>query len=740
MDQDKYFGISEYQAPIHSVLPEPPIVISHSKWDEQSRTLSYDYNGRVLMSIVIPGVSEIGYRHGSDSAFQSMPGSQQWYVMQEDDRDGPVMAKVKMQLSGDAVNMRPNRAGSEEAILGQVGRPLMYGVNGLYDITQDLLISWLGCKWNWTQDRLTETDDGLTVTFEVEISRRPWFINVKMQYYRTHLGYSHHKPWQWRPNPKPVTGWCSWESFRRDVNQQNIEEASELFGRTLKDYGFEYIQLDDGYLTLPIPPDPNGLIADSMLNPNDQFPLGHEGIVSEIKSHGLAAGIWTVEGAVGQDFVEAQPECALRDKAGKPIDCEWVNYVMDCTPETLKKHAAPYYKGLKEKGYTYFKTDALRHLIYDGLHEAVRLGVLTNDQAHARFRGVMQNARDNIGEDAYLLACWGVFPELVGLIDACRIAMDANPTWAGFRMQLVETARWFYIHRILFLNDPDHICVRGKIEWVQSACSLVSLSGGLFMLSDPLDDYDEERLDLVKKNIPPLTTMPGETGQLDMSYPGYTWTKLHGFAVPREKPVSAKGVSDEDAANMAGEYPTMNDDHPFSSLWAFHLDTSFRRWCVIGRFATVPLHDCEVQIESLGLEPEHEYVVFDFWAQQYLGRVSKRIKCKELDVGCCQVLSFSPVLNHPQLIASSRHVSMDAVSIKSQSWTDNVLSLDLLGVPKTTETYWFHCPEGFVLGNACCKGAVLKAGQDKELISVEVNFENRECFLEIKFNNYTDYS
>lgn len=63
--------------------------------------------------------------------------------------DNPIRAKVKFRLSKEAVNMRPNRAGHEQAILGQVGRPLIYNVNGLYDITQDLLIQWYGCKWEW---------------------------------------------------------------------------------------------------------------------------------------------------------------------------------------------------------------------------------------------------------------------------------------------------------------------------------------------------------------------------------------------------------------------------------------------------------------------------------------------------------------------------------------------------------------------------------------------------------------
>ena len=56
--------------------------------------------------------------------------------------------------------MRPNRAGNEQAILAQVGRPLMFGVNGLYDISQDLLIDWNGAEWKWSAKELIENNAG----------------------------------------------------------------------------------------------------------------------------------------------------------------------------------------------------------------------------------------------------------------------------------------------------------------------------------------------------------------------------------------------------------------------------------------------------------------------------------------------------------------------------------------------------------------------------------------------------
>ncbi len=717
----------------HPVLREPPAAHALHKWDGEKRILSYEYNGRKIISIEIPGTEEVGFRHGSDGNIQNIPFIQNIYVML-DDTDREVKAKVKLTLSGDALNMRPGRAGPEQAILGQVGRPLIYGVNGVYDITQDLLIDWHGCSWKWCGNSFARNEDGeLTAELEVELGRMPWMINLRMSYYRVHLGYSYHKPWEWRPNPKPVAGWCSWEACRRQVSMEDIRKISGFFGNTLREYGLEYIQLDDGYERLPIPFEADGTLAEGWLHTNERFPEGHAGVAEEIRSNGLEPAIWTNANVTNIEFAIENKANFLKDKDGNLILGEWIDFLLDCSDETLQKHVYPYYKGLREMGYAYFKTDAIRHLIMDGLHEAVRQGLMSNADAEARFRRFMEYARKGIGGDGYFLASWGVLSEAVGLVDACRIAMDANPTWAGVRMQLVESARWFHSQRILFLNDPDHICARTQVEWLKSVISMVSLTGSLLMLSDPLADYTQERLEIIKKNLPTLATRTAETGPLDMSYPAFTWTKLHGFAVnSKEKPVEAEGVTIGDALNMAGVHPTMNDSHPFSSLWSFHIDTPCRSWSVIGRFATVPLKACEVEMDLLGLDPSLEYTVFDFWAQKYLGRAAGKLRCEDIPLGSCQILSLCPVKEHPQLIASSRHVSMDAVSLVNHQWVGSRLELDITGVPGTVEAYWFHVPAAFSVRGAegAEEAGVSQAG---EVLRVEVKFSAKKQALRLEF-------
>lgn len=715
----------------HPVLNEPPIAHALHKWNEETRTLTYEYNGRNIVTIIIPGDDYVGHRHGSDGNIQSMPMTQQIYIM----LDHPVTARAIFRMSSEAVNMRPNRAG-EQAILGQVGHPLMYGINGLYDVKQDLLMDWHGCKWRWTNSRIIEDVNGdLIAELEVELGPKPWTINLWMHYYRTHLGYTYHKPWQWRPNLKPVAGWCSWEACRRNVSLEDIREFSEFFkSEDMRSYGLEYIQLDDGYENLPLPFDASMTLADGWLDANERFPGGHKEVVSTIESNGFEPAVWTNTNVTNREFAYKNRECFIEDANGELMLGEWIDFLLDCSDETLQKHVYPYYKGLKDFGYKYFKTDAIRHLLMDGLHEAVRQGIMTNEDAEARFRRFMEYARKGIGDDSYFLASWGVLSEAVGLVDACRIAMDANPTWAGIRMQIVESARWFHAQRILFLNDPDHICTRTNIEWLKSVISLVSLSGSLLMLSDPLKDYDDERISIIKKNLPTLNTVTGETGPLDMSYTAFTWTKLHGFAVnSKEKPVEAESVSLKDAYDMAGIYPTMNNSHPFSSLWAFHIDMQQRNWCVVSRFATVPLDESEIGLESLGLDNTKSYLAFDFWEQKFLGEISDSLKCRSLELGHCQIIALHPALGYPQLIASSRHVSMDAVSVQSHLWNDGELSIKFMGVKDSSEDYWVHIPDGFAFENILFSGGNVGHALKDNILKLNVKFADESCEINISF-------
>ena len=714
----------------HPVQNVPPLAHALHKWDEKEKILKYEYNGTDIISMQIPESEDVGFRHGSDGTMQSISYVQQIYIMVEK----PMRVKVRFCLSDETICMRAHRAGSEQAIAAQNGNLLIYGINGLYDAKQDLLIEVNGSEWNWASGQFEEENGQRIAYMNLLLCEKPVFINLKMHYYKNHLGYKYYEPWKNRINKKAVAGWCSWEAFRRDINEEKINGIAKFMAEHLRDYGMEYIQVDDGYQKMPLPYRAEGTMKEGWMTcEEEKFPKGHVGIVADIKKHGFTPAIWTNANITNPDFPEKHPEDILFFD-GKAMKGEWIDYLYTCTPENLQKQVTPVFEGFRDAGYKYVKIDAIRHLLFDGLHEAVRLGMMSNEEAEQKFRAYMEATKAGMSEDMYYLASWGEMHEVVGIADACRISMDANPTWAGIRMQLFEMARWFHTQRILFLNDPDHVCVRTKPEWAKSVLSLISLAGGLCMFSDTEDAYTEEKLEIIKKTLPPLTTCTAETGPLNMDFPAYTWTKLHGFAVQsHETPVEMEDVNLKDAYDMAGIYPTMEDAHPFSSLWSFHLNHADETWCVVGRFATVPLKESKIRLEQIQLDSEDSYHVFDFWKEEYLGIVTGELKVRELGLGECQILGLRKVKEIPQFIASTRHVSMDTVSVQEITWNENKLCVNLSGVPKSKERYYFAVPEGFDLKNVEVQGMCCEITQNENVLCAEVEFLDQESQMILWF-------
>ena len=667
--------------------------------------LGYYHAGVPLILTDLVEADRPFYRKQADGNVQSTPLVQQLFLA----KAGGGETVLTVFLGRDAVNLKPQRASRGEAILAQVGRPLLYGVNGLYDVTQDLLVSWEGINWRWLDSELrpasyrAATDNvvfsdsdkqaasdgvvvGLAARLAVELSEAPWVLQIRTRYYRDHLGYREHAPQQWRPKLTPITGWCSWEAFGKAIDAPALAKSVEFVRRELAPYGLEYVQVDDGYQGhTPTSSDQINL-SEVWLNPNDRFPKGHESIQGVIADAGLVPGIWTSAAVTDESFAGRDGNC-LVDKQGQLVNKPWVNFVPSCEPAFLEREVLPLFQGLRKLGYSYFKADSLRHLWYEGLLGAVEEGFFPHEEAELRFRHYLETLRQGIGEQAFLLSCWGVLTQVIGLADACRVASDANTTWGSFQMQVFETARWFHTQRILFQLDPDHVCARSTPEWTRSLLSLVSQTGGLYMLSDNVDCYDETRLGMIRKTMPTQPVMTAETGplRLDRVASGYTpgaWRIDESVTLQEALQISASPLDDL-------------QDHSFGNLWATHYQVGPRRWCVVTRVATLPLQRGSLGLEKLGLDPSGTYHGFDFWAQRYLGEQHGSLDLSQVALGNCQVITLVPLVAHPAYLADNRHISMGLQFVAGEQWQGETLLLELHGVAGKTFRCWLTVPQGF---------------------------------------------
>lgn len=90
----------------------------------------------------------------------------------------------------------------------------------------------------------------------------------------------------------PPLGWNSWNTFGTDINENLVKGIADKFVELgLKDAGYQYIVLDDGWMAKER--DTNGnLIADP-----EKFPNGMKAVADYIHSKGLKFGLYNCAGA-----------------------------------------------------------------------------------------------------------------------------------------------------------------------------------------------------------------------------------------------------------------------------------------------------------------------------------------------------------------------------------------------------------------------------------------------------------
>jgi alpha-galactosidase len=124
--------------------------------------------------------------------------------------------------------------------------------------------------------------------------------------------------------------------------------------------------------------------------------------------------------------------------------------------------------------------------------------------------------RRGAGDDALILGCGCPLGPAVGLVDLMRIGPDVTPRWRNpMRWALRDrnclstlhairnTIHRAFLHRTWWINDPDCVLARAKknkltLDEVRTFASLAATSGGMFLLSDDMTEYPDERLALVK--------------------------------------------------------------------------------------------------------------------------------------------------------------------------------------------------------------------------------------------------
>jgi hypothetical protein len=492
-------------------------------------------------------------------------------------------------------------------------------------------------------------------------------LRFRPRYYQAHRGLDFFEPWTYRVWPEPVAGWISWFAFYDKVTEGDIVETADTLAETLLPFGYDLVQIDDGYQRGEGRPD-------LWLTANDKFPRGLGFLPEYIKSKGLRPGIWTNVAFKQADFVAEHEDWFVAGEDGRPARGNWIEFSLDASdPAAVDAVVRPVYRGLRDMGWEYFKVDALRHLRYEGYNaHAGHFERRRTDLVRA-FRGYVEAVRGEVGRDVFVLGCWGIRPELVGLIDGCRIGTDGF-SYAG----LAQFNSW---NNVVWRNDPDHV----ELDEDRYRSTLVtSLTGSILLLTDKPAVYRTAAIEPARRAAPVLMTVPGQLFDVDPS---------------------RSAELDRVATEVSGSGPRVLDAslRTACDLYALEIDRPFENWLVLGRTGESVR---EIALADLGLDPAGEFLVFEFWSKRLLGSFTGSFAPGPLDPDFrSQALVFRERRPHPQLLATSRHVTAGGADLEDVRWADGVLSGESRIVGEDPYDIYLTEPEGFRLEGFACQGA-----------------------------------
>jgi NPCBM/NEW2 domain/Melibiase/Alpha galactosidase C-terminal beta sandwich domain len=446
--------------------------------------------------------------------------------------------------------------------------------------------------------------------------------SVLRNYYRETLKIKYFQPLDKSRFPLPPSGWCSWYFFYQEINEEEIKLTAKWIADNLKDYDVRYVQIDDGWQGTG-----RGLGENRDWSTiNNRFSSGMDGLAKYIKSLGLKAGIWLApHGQSNHAVVKNHPGVFLLKPDGTSAANTWEGtFLLDPSTAESQAYLKNLFTTLSGWGYDYFKIDGQPIVVREYRNKKSFMKNPGNDSDEL-YRDTLETIRTAIGPDRYLLGCWVVPLEGIGLMNGSRIGADVLPNWDGFKFALRATMQYYFLHNIAWYGDPDVFIVRSPLplEQARAWATLQGLTGQAALTSDRLMDLSAERVELLRRVYPAVDIRP-----LDL------------FSSDRNK-----------------------------RIWDLKINHLNRQYDVVGVFnfdETKPA-PTYVSWNDLGIAADKPVHVFDFWNKEYLGAWEKGISVEVMPAST-RLLTLVPASDQVQLVSTSRHITQGWVDLLSQTY------------------------------------------------------------------------
>jgi hypothetical protein len=569
----------------------------------------------------------------------------------------------------------------------------------------------------------------------------PGLIRLIPDYYTKVLGLPHYAPLDTSIFDRAPTTWCSWASYFGDVTEDAIVKNTDWIAEHLKPYGFQYVQIDDGYDRIP---GKWGKAGHNWIDQWDEgrFPKGPEWIAKYIKSQGLRPGLWLVPNAYA-GAVETHPDWYLRDKEGGFIRDYNTPSLDSSNPEVLD-FLKEMFATLGSWGFEYYKFDGEFSLpAYVPKVDLTRLHDSKTDPVEI-FRKRLAVIREAIGPETFVEGCPSGTPlDGIGYFNSYFNGQDVYNNWQGMHSLFDSINANAFLNRMAVYVMPDGVELGERISAeeaksrrapnvfinasqredpmiglgvtlpeARTLVSVLSLSGVAYSLTGVMPELPAERLPLLQRTLPTMPIAP-----LDLFSRGSNadWAQFRHVR----------------ADDYIHHYPEILDLKVAAQSGTYDV-VALPNW----RSATVKK---EVSLSrQLGLDPGEKYVAFDFWKQSLFGVVSDKISL-EVEGHDTRVLLIHRLLDRPQLIGTSRHIT-GAYSIQDLSW--DAAGKTLQGrsdvVPGADYTLFIHLPPGTsstATPTASAGGKPIQVRQERkgDLLSVSIKSPESPVTWQVKF-------
>ncbi|MBP1989837.1 glycoside hydrolase family 36 protein [Paenibacillus eucommiae] len=509
-----------------------------------------------------------------------------------------------------------------------------------------------------------------------------------------------------RTHQGPRYGWCSWYDLRWDITEETIAATVSEFHKRRDQLPAQVIQIDNGF---------ERKIGDWRCN--NKFPNGWAPLVREIRETGAEAGIWLaplgMHSSLG--YLGDHPDWFQRNAKGEleMEDNTWgaTTYWLDPTHPEVQSFIREIVREERQEGFTYYKTD------YNTISDRCRFydPKMTRLQAYRTF---YQLLREEMGEEAYLVACSGFTRGIFGFADACRIGPDSIDEWSSAHLPCTilqairATGKTAAANGILFANDPDvtYTMIRSQSEadrnpreaagcrltldeW-QTWHGFVGLLGGMQIISDPMEK------------------------------PAYAngWRNFEILTPPApELALSLHAGTD------------MNHQR-----FGF---TAKRAW---GDFASILLWNAEDKEASLALNSNRldplgkSFHIWSFWDEKYGGIADSSFATPLLQPHASLLLRFTPVAENPEqpiVIGSTLHISMGAAEIANITTAEHDLVIHLNDGGASDGKLFVYSTKPLVLhqAEACAVAGIEKANEAVWSIQIAERQKGKNQVIHIRF-------